>query len=222
MTLDVYAICYNEEFMLPLFISHYKAMGANITIYDNLSTDNSKEIIINSGCTYIPYDSGGQIRDDLYLDIKNNCWKKSTAEWVAIVDIDEFIELQPSLKLDKSTMVRTKGYDMIGAPPSRNGVPNNMYSKYCMFRPKQIREINYRAGCHTCSPVGNIFVSEETANLLHYKYISKEYVFNRHTVYESRLSDINKRFSWGIEYQNVIKEDIEKKIDDLTCLAIKI
>ena len=97
MSIDVFAICYNEEVMLPYFINHYQKMGANITIYDNFSTDRSQEIITESGCTLLTYDSNNQIRDDLYLQIKNNCWKKSKAEWVIVCDIDEFIEVDFNL-----------------------------------------------------------------------------------------------------------------------------
>ncbi len=193
-------------------------MGANITIYDNLSTDRSKEIILSSGCTYIPYDSGGQIRDDLYLKIKNNAWKGSKADFCIIVDIDEFLEV-PS-DLEDCTMVRTKGYDIVGPPPSRNGVFNPMYSKFCMFRPDQIKEINFSPGCHNCSPSGNIKVSTQTANLLHYKYISEEYVYARHKVYQGRISDINRTYQWGIEYFDPKREEIDKKFAELRDSAI--
>ncbi len=208
-TLEVFAICYNEELMLPYFIKHYQDMGAKITIYDNFSTDRSKEIIEAAGCTYLTYDSEGQIRDDLYLKIKNNCWKKSKAAWVVVCDIDELIEV--TFDLSRYSIINTHGFDMIGLPDKDNrlGVYNKMYSKHIMFRPNFISEMNYKPGCHGCSPIGNISGSREIANLMHYKYISEEYVLNRHLLYQSRLSDINKQHGWGIEYQKVEKEKID-------------
>jgi glycosyltransferase involved in cell wall biosynthesis len=119
-SVDLYAICYNEELMLPHFINHYRNMGVkNITIFDNQSTDNSQAIIKQHGCNLEVYDSNNQIRDDLYLQIKNECWKNSKSEWVIVCDIDEFIEIDFDIK--DYTIINTKGYDMIGEPPSRTG-----------------------------------------------------------------------------------------------------
>jgi glycosyltransferase involved in cell wall biosynthesis len=208
-TIDVFAICYNEEVMLPHFIKHYKDMGANITIYDNFSTDKSREIIRKSGCNYMTYNSNNQIRDDLYLGIKNECWKKSKAQWVIVCDVDEFIEV--SFDVSKYTIINTMGYDIIGLPPSRFGVRNPLYSKNIMFRPSQFRQIGFQAGCHVCKPEGMIAGSKELAPLLHYKYISEEYVYSRHLLYQSRLSDFNKQYNFGIEYQDVAEEKIIQK-----------
>lgn len=217
-SIDVFAICYNEEAMLPYFIAHYQAMGSNITIFDNMSTDRSKEIILAAGCTYKTFDSNNQIRDDLYLDIKNNCWKESKSDWVIVCDIDELLEIPFSTK--PYTMINTKGYDMVGLPGTRNGVYNRKYSKHIMFRPSQIKEISYRPGCHSCVPQGRILASKEQAHLLHYKYTSEEIVFARHKLYQERLSDKNKTFGWGEEYQNVEREKIADKFKELNEKAI--
>lgn len=219
-SIDVFAICYNEEVMLPFFIEHYQAMGANITIFDNMSTDGSKKIIQAAGCTYRTFDSNNQIRDDLYLNIKNNCWKKSTAAWVIVCDIDEILEIPFAIK--PYTMINTKGFDMIGEPGTRNGVPNRMYSKHIMFRPNVITEIGYKPGCHTCAPLGRVVGSSEQANLLHYKYTSEEKVFERHTMYQKRLSDQNKQYGWGVEYQNVERQKIADKFKELNEKAIPV
>lgn len=212
-TIDVFALCYNEEHILPSFISHYQKMGAQITIYDNNSTDKSKDIILASGCNIIPYDSAGQIRDDIYADIKNNCWKKSRADWVIVCDIDEFIKVD--FDINKYTIVNTCGYDMIGEPGSNIGVANPWYSKHVMFKPKFIKEINYTIGGHRCSPKGKVVGSLEIAPLLHYKYISEEHTFRRNLLYKSRLSDINKHYGWGKEYEQAEMDSIKKIYDKL-------
>ncbi len=220
-SIEVFAICYNEELLLPYFINHYKKMGAKITIYDNQSTDRSKSIIKLSGCNYISYDSNNQIRDDLYLKIKNNCWKESKADWVIVCDIDELIEI--NFDISRYNIINTKGFDMIGLPPSRTGVHNRMYSKHIMFRPDCFAEINYKPGCHSCAPImsmrgsikSNISGSIEIANLMHHKYISEDYVYKRHLMYQERLSDVNKQYGWGIEYQNVERKKIDDKFNEL-------
>ncbi len=213
MTIHVFAICYNEAKMLPFFIEHYKSLGAEITIYDNESTDGSQQIILENGCNLISWSSNSQIRDDLYLNIKNNCWKGVKSEWVIICDVDEFVF--PTGNLDDATIVRTQGYDMLGWPPSKLGAENNLYSKSVMFRPAEMQEINYRAGCHSCSPIGNVYYSSDISTLLHYKYTYPQTVYERHLVYQSRLSDINKKYEWGIEYQQVTIESIYDKFQEL-------
>lgn len=214
-SIEVFAICYNEELLLPFFINHYQKMGAKITIYDNQSTDRSKSIIEEAGCNYIPYDSNNQIRDDLYLKIKNNCWKDSKAAWVIVCDIDELIEV--NFDISQYSIINTKGFDMIGLPPSRTGVHNKLYSKHIMFRPNCFKEINYKPGCHSLNPITIIPISGsvEIANLLHYKYISEDYVYKRHIMYQNRLSYVNKQFGWGIEYQNVERKKIDDKFTEL-------
>lgn len=220
-SVDVFAICYNEELMLPHFIKHYKDnFDANITIYDNHSTDRSQEIIKDSGCNLLTYDSNNQIRDDLYLGIKNECWKKSKAQWAIVVDADELLEVK--FDLSRCTIVNTKGFDMIGEPPSRLGVANIRYNKAVMFRPNQFAQIGYGVGAHSCNPTGKIVGSREIANLLHYKYVSEDYVYNRHLMYESRLSDFNRQYQFGIEYQDVQLKKIQDKFIDLRSKVSKV
>jgi len=222
MDLHVFSICFNEELMLPYFIQHYKKLGAKkITIYDNFSTDLSRQIIRESGCELIDYDSKEQIRDDLYLSIKNNCWKKTDTEWVIVVDIDELLE-PPVFDLDNCTIVNTKGYDIAGLPPSRLGVANELYNKRCMFRPSEIKEINFAPGCHSAKPVGNVVGSDKFANLLHYRYISEEYNYNRYLLYQSRLSEINKKYGWGLQYSQVEREKIHQQFQTVLANAKKL
>ena len=72
MNISIFVICYNEEIILQKFINHYRTRFPNceITIYDNMSTDNSRQIAIKNGCKVLEYDSNNEIRDDLYLEIK--------------------------------------------------------------------------------------------------------------------------------------------------------
>jgi hypothetical protein len=218
MTIDVYSVCWNEAVLLPFFIEHYQSLGANIIIYDNFSTDGSREIITKAGCELRNFDTGGQIRDDLYLSIKNEKWKSSKAEWVCIVDIDEMLQL--NFPVDKYTIITTKGYNMIGMPPSKKGVYDPMYSKSCMFRPGELQEIRFEPGCHRAKPIGNLVPSIEIAPLMHYKFISEEYVYARHKLYQSRLSEINKKMEWGISYVDPKKEEIEKRFAELRANAV--
>lgn len=217
-TVEVFALCYNEAGILRDFIDHYKKhFAAEITIFDNYSTDNSRNIIEDNGCTCIPYDSNNEINEHIYLNIKNHCWKQSTADFVIVVDIDEFLEVE--FNCSKYSIINTKGYDMIGALDSRLGAENTLFNKTVMFRPKYIKEINYKPGCHACDPQGVIYGSKEIAKLLHRKYISERYLYKKHLEYEKRLSKFNKHFNFGEHYENTTVDKIKKMFSDLASMA---
>lgn len=216
MTFEVFSLCYNEEFILPKFIHHYREYFDNprITFFDNGSTDRSREIIQDMGCILKTYDTGGQLRDDAYLKIKNNAWKGSKADFVIVCDCDEFLEIPFEID-QKVTIINTKGYHMIGDLNSRMGVYDEKFCKHVCFSPKHIQEINYTPGCHSCKPVGNISGSKKQALLLHRKYISEEHVYNKHKEYEKRLSEFNKKYEFGKEYNGVTMESVTEKFEEL-------
>ena len=92
MKIACYALAYNEEIILPQFINHYKKFCDKIVIYDNMSTDNTKQIALDSGCEVVSWEApGGGLNDQCYLDIKSNCYKKDRLDydWVMTVDADE-------------------------------------------------------------------------------------------------------------------------------------
>jgi glycosyltransferase involved in cell wall biosynthesis len=228
MKIEVFAICYNEEIMLPYFLRHYSQFAERIVIYDNYSTDRSEEICRQfPGVEVIKYDSGNQIRDDIYLDIKNNCWKGSTADWVIVCDIDELLYDFGMILADvkSHTIILPEWYEMVSDKlPQGNtqiyyeigyGVCQGLISKCLIFRPDAIKEINYHPGAHGIEPIGDIRVMETSMiGILHYKYLSADYVIARHAMYQSRLSDINKRMKWGVHY-NMIADEIRAQWQSL-------
>jgi hypothetical protein len=172
-------------------------------------------------------DSGDQIRDDIYLQIKNNCWKEARglADWVIIVDFDEIFcralivngAAQFDLDLTEPynggyTIVKPYGYNMIslGAPLGADGHPftycqNGVYhwpmEKPCCFRPDKIKEINYHPGCHGIEPLGEVNVyNRPEYKLLHFKMWNIDFYMQRLQVLASRLSAVNRSQGWGEHY----------------------
>ena len=225
-SLSVYAICYNEEVLLPHFIQHYKNLGADsITIYDNNSTDNSQKIIYESECNLITYDSYNQIRGDIYMNIKNQCWKFDTHDWVVVCDIDEFLFINDAAmnNLHKHNIVNAQGYSVLGIPPSTLGTEDNAYSKKLLFRPSHYKNINYSAGAHRITPELNLGYglsgNREICTILHYNNISEEYVLERYKMYEARLSKINKQYNWGHQYIAQTEQTVKARFDELRAKA---
>ena len=92
VTIDVHSICWNEERMLPLFLSHYSGFAARIVVWDNYSDDASQDLV--RACPRAElrlYDSGGRSSEDSFLEVKNQCWPSSDADWVIVCDIDELV-----------------------------------------------------------------------------------------------------------------------------------
>lgn len=220
MVIHVYAVCYNEEVILPYFLRHYSAIAEQIVIFDNMSTDNSISIIKKfPKAEIIPYDSGGELRGDILGSIRNNAWKKSRglADWVAVVDADEFlwhknlINYLKACKKNHITIPVPEGFDMVSdSPPSsdgmifdeiRSGVYNPLFCKFSVFNPNLVREINYQPGCHQAHPSGKVvFDRNKGLKLLHYRFLGLEYVLKRHSACRERVSEYNKKRGLSFHY----------------------
>jgi glycosyltransferase involved in cell wall biosynthesis len=235
MNIEVYTICYNEEFMLPFFLKHYANIDgvSKIVIYDNYSTDNTIKIakaFTKCQVEIIYYDSNNQLNDEIYLNIKNDCWKKSQADWVIVCDVDEllYITNSESLLQIEPIIFKTVGYQMISENlPSHNdlitnqiqyGVQDDFYSKCVMFKPN-INEINFTPGCHKCFPSHEIINSGFL--LLHYKYISLDYVVDNYRLRLQRLSKVNIDKNYATHYL-MTTDDIKKEFNTLNTKKIKI
>jgi GT2 family glycosyltransferase len=185
MRIFAYAICYNEERMLPFFMRHYGSFCEKITVYDNMSTDRSREIVLaHPAGEVVTYDTCGRLRNDVYLDIKNHAWKKdrAAADFVVMCDVDELLWHPDVLgylercKAGGVTLPRTNGYSMGHSFfPDAAEDPRQLseiatrgsftpgYCKRIVFDPKGVSEINYSTGAHYCDPEGDIAPSNSNA-----------------------------------------------------------
>ena len=195
---SIFILCYNEELLLPYTIKHYKQSIPNckITIMDNKSTDNSVKIAKELGCDVIEWCSNrwDGIDDQKYIQIKNNCWKNAEDGWIIMCDMDEWLCItQEELKNEKvngTTILTTKGYEMMGESNEillsdidlfniKKGFFNKMMSKKLCFYKSDIKEINYRAGAHTCNPIGNIKYSNKEYIIKHMNYLGLSYYIDK-------------------------------------------
>lgn len=227
-------IAWNEESLMPIFLNHYEKFCEKIVVYDNQSDDKTAEI-----CDQHPlverrvYDTKGEIRDDIYLEIKNNAWKEfKDFDWVCVLDLDEFVyhpDLESfllSCKRKGISIPQTTGYSMCSEslPNSSDpiwsqvtrGMRDTWYDKTPIFDPKLIDEIGFKHGCHACFPAGSIVYDKyPSLKLLHCKNIGGlERLEERRKLYEKRLSRINKEKKWGHNYQYPcrIKEEWDKHL----------
>lgn len=211
--IEVYIIAWNEIDSIHFTINYYKKFCTRITVYDNYSDDGTYEKAKALGCTVKKFGQKGILDDQEYIDVKNNCWKNSTADWVIIIDSDEIIwHEQLSLVLDiakntGSTIFRTLGFNVysnkmpiLDYTELRTGVYDKEYSKLAVFSPN-LKEIGYEHGCHYANPLGDVIFSEYILTLFHYRNIGGfERLSRRHAQYKARLSDFNIEQGFGNHY----------------------
>lgn len=225
--IEVHSLLHNEAPILPYFIRHYQQF-ADIYFYESDSTDGSPDIAKKLGAKVIPLETGNQVNETVFLYMKNNCWKKSKADWVIIADTDEFVyhpDLVNILANTPYTIFYPKEWRMVARkfPKTKGqiydevvyGFPGSPgYNKMNIFRPSEIKEMNYNAGCHSCNPVGNIKLAPETDIItLHFHDLGIEERLAKNRYIAGRVSDENKSHGWGIHVfwdEQTIRNNFEK------------
>jgi len=229
-----YALCWNEEKILPFVFDYYDAFVQSFYFYDNDSTDNSEQIIRSKTNAMITKFHTEGNDNTIKVKIKNNCWKKSRgkADYVIVCDMDEFI-FHPQMKefllnamKQKKTLFHPHGYEMYAESYPmykkgcllteivKRGVPSEWYDKCILFDPCGIVEINYEPGAHKCFPLGCINeVCTPELKLLHYKNIGVEDVIERYRIYLKRQSLNDKKQNFSTHYKEK-EESIRKRFEE--------
>ena len=226
MNLSVYAVAFNEEKIMPFFLDYYSQFVSKITIYDNESTDNTVSIVNNyKKCEteVILFHSENSMNDYIHRDIKNKCWKDSNSDYTIVVDCDEFIyhpNLVEFLTTTKQALYCPIGYQMVSekfpeynkliTDQIKNGTAEPMYSKPCLFSPRDIKRCHYSIGAHTAkfTSINDEVLSPYTNNelkCLHYKNISYDYRSNKNKRNLNRMQDTEVIKKIGMHYD--ITED---------------
>ena len=180
IVLHVYALCFNENHILPRFFNHYKCAD-KIIVYDNYSTDNSKQIIDSYPSGQVEhryFDTHGTFDDIFHKNLKDMIWKESVgiADYVIVQDLDEFVffpkypyDLKAGindLKIHNIHHINCIGYEMCcdentynNMPPNativdylHNGSPNTGYNKPLLFNPNSVKATHFSAGQHLWWP----------------------------------------------------------------------
>ena len=221
MNIECYFIAFNEAETIRFTIKHYQQFCSKVIVYDNFSTDNTREIAEEMGCEVRMFGIEGQLNDAEYLKVKNNCWKGSQADWVIVCDADEI--LLPFTISNNYTILKTQGFNMFSNQlplydwlEINTGVEDNNYSKLICFNPKAIKEIGYVYGCHEAKPVGDVRISTYPTKLLHYKHVGgSKRLAGRHALYAERLAPINLKWKLGHQYTEPREQTIKYFNDNL-------
>lgn len=224
-----YAVCWNEEKMIPFVLDYYGRFVEHFFFYDNYSTDHTKDIIATvTNASLIPFGKEGQFDDSANQKVKNNAWKKSRghADFVVVCDMDEFlyhpemIDALAKLRKQHISIPRTRGFEMYcdSFPEHRDGllltdmaqkgIRDEWYDKFLVFDPYDIVEMNYAPGAHEADPIGIVrYADDALFKVLHYKNLGVDYLISRYQELGKRLSAFNLENHMGTHYL----EEEEKK-----------
>jgi len=218
MKIHAYILAYNEEAILPFTLDYYSSFCDKIIVYDNESTDSSNEIFKRYKKVSVVKWKSDTINELNYLQIKNNAYKdsrKDKVDYVIVCDCDEFlyhpnlVEKLKELKQQGIDMPMVKGFEMITdvfptydekfiTKKIKEGCDNDFLNKNIVFNP--MKDVAFGIGGHTNQSPDSIKTERAELMLLHYKFLSKEYVSNRYDMLEKRLSDFNKANGFGHHY----------------------
>lgn len=226
MKIHVYSISYNEGPFVKHFLAGYKD-AERIVVFDNMSTDDTVSLLLKDPRVEVrQYDSDNKIRDDYYLDIKDNAWKEAcgVADWVIVVDFDEIFnrctlgqQEAPHFDLnldyaDKEgfNIIKPLGYNMISldAPLYAEGHPytyskNATYhvpeEKMCCFKPAEISEMRYHIGAHGADPLDKDGGTSKLRICMYPEYKLLHFKFWNLETYMKRMAEYQTRLSeWNI------------------------
>jgi hypothetical protein len=206
---------------LPFTLDYYSSFCDKIIIYDNESTDSSDTIFKRYEKVSVVKWKSNKINELNYLQIKNNAYKNSRedkVDYVIVCDMDEllyhpdligFINNQPF-----TDYFTPRGYHMVSdeIPTDytkqiyeiiQNGLYDHNYCKNILFKRENVIETNYEPGAHQSNFKGTkglINCNVEDLKLLHYKWLSPEYIVDKHIHYNERRSQHSKKRGWGSHY----------------------
>lgn len=209
---DVYTLAWNEERYIEQFCDWY-SFARKITVYDNQSTDKTKQLALSKGCVVQDYGDGTN-NDFQMNEVKETCWKNSDADWVIVCDVDEFLyhpNLESVLITTDATIIKPEGYQMVSEVTAplhtiKKGVRFSLCDKMVCFKPSKITRMNWDYGCHNANPEGSVIIKNEDVKMLHYHLVDRNYLKKRRIESRNRMSEWNRsngagsHLFWSDEY----------------------
>lgn len=231
--ITIYLIAFNEEKLLPYTVAFYRKrfQDCRIVVYDNFSTDNTVVIALRLNCEVQYFYTRGELSDQAFVNVKNECWKTATTPWVIVCDCDEWLDIWPVdliiAQTAGDTILRTSCTQMIGFGRYFNpatvihGYTYPEDYKFICFNREAIQAIHYDYGCHTALPWGGVSISDRRYPIYHYKWITLQYVIDRHRSFGKRLSAQNRKLKLSFHYL-FSERKIRREYEFLCKKAVKI
>lgn len=211
-------VCKNEAYMMNFFLRHYAPWVDEILIFDEHSTDGTRDIV--SRCPkakLVDWHEKG-LNDDAFREFWN-CTvpflaKNGNYDWAIVPDVDELLwhpnirEYLGHKRAYGVDLVSSCGFNMLPALPPvddghsqfydlcRLGVPVDNYSKSIIFNPERLIEFDY--GRHYVTDFsGRKDPDPAYIKLLHCHFLGVEYTRARNK--RNYDAAVNKKFAWNYD-----------------------
>jgi len=201
----LYTVCWDEADMLGFFFRHYDPWVDRYVIYDDDSTDGSRDILRAHPKVelrrFVRTNAGSFVLS--HTALQNEVWKESRlqADWVVVTAIDEHLWVRNQPMADYLaaqarigvTLIPALGFDLNGRiiPEDRGllihtvtrGRPRLVFNKLSIFNPDALQDVGFAPGRHRAEPVGNLRLpARDEVMLWHYKHLD----FERNAAREAR------------------------------------
>jgi hypothetical protein len=221
METHLYTLCWNEADMLEFFFRHYDPWVDRYFIYDDGSTDGSLEILKNH--PKVELREWKRKFPNSFITSQwhwlNTVWQdsKGHADWVVIVDIDEFLFVPQTpicskldvYKRNDVALIPTLGFEMLSEEfpdadeclvESRTfGHFEKLMCKVSIFNPDKIEEMNFTSGRHYAKPVGLAkYPSQDEVVLCHFKSIGFERTLKKQNALYGHLGAYDVSSGFGL------------------------
>lgn len=230
-------LTYNESKMIPYVMPYYVRLGIDkLIVYDNQSTDNTVELLKQYPFVEVrTFTTNHTFNDKAHIDLKNKVYKEfidDDVKWMMVTDFDEVIYYDGDNFKEYLMNKTLEGYNyydkkMINVisehfPAINDNLVHenvnfgnyweNLGMKTTLFYINDITTLRYTPGCHKC-----FFTTKKTKKNLkddkhlmsfHLKYIDFDYNLEKFKIYSNRLSDLNRKKKWGLQYDRL--KDIKK------------
>lgn len=180
MKIEVHILTHDDEQMLDWSVRHYQQIADKIVIHDGGPVGRVEPfpaLNVSHPCKGIyvePWDTAGELNDELARNLKNSCWLGTDADWVIVVDADELIwaEGLRYILADKlrsgAAILRPHGFEMFSdywftpeCHPNtqitdlvKDGAPDDQwYAKPVVFSPRLVLDSGFGIGAHESDPV---------------------------------------------------------------------
>lgn len=218
MKVYLFTQIFNEEKILPFFFQHYENFVDHFYIYDNLSTDRSREICKSQKNVTVITFPHKNLDEFILTANRNKMWQriKSKPDFVIVCDADEFLYSKnilntlKKMKKGKYSVAKPTGFGMLSkkfpvegkliTDQVKTGIRTPMMDKCVLFSPKQIEKMNFGLGSHYCLPEGRVKVYTGDLKLLHYKGLGVDYSLERKNLYKKRVPKKNLKMGISKHY----------------------
>lgn len=233
MRVELITMWYNEEDFAPFFLKHYSWVDKINLIIDADTNDKTVEIAKAYPNVSIEYFKFPDMMDDVLKTNKiNSKYKEIDADWVIVVDSDEFIFDEfndPDIRyflnnIWNENVVKCKLFDVfkhiheypldvhVSIPlQRRHGKLDNNYFKPSIVRGR-LRDVEFSVGHHRVNLDSNddVFLLGAHWAMVDYDIAVKRRIYGR----KLRQSQFNLNHGFTFQHHHVTEEQIQKECEE--------